>query len=49
MIDIQPSLEENSGKIANFFGETRFSQDPNPSQWNIAVLSIADLVQLAIC
>ena len=32
-------------------GETRFKskvKSPNPSQWNIAVLSIADLVQLAI-
>ena len=46
----KPSLEENRGKIANFFGETRFVKvkSPNPSQWNITVLSIADLVQLAI-
>ena len=49
--DRKPSLEENCGKIADFFGETRFEvkvKSPNPSQWNIAVLSIADLVQLAI-
>ena len=38
-------------KIAEFFGETRFKvkvKSPNSSQWNITVLSIADLVQLAI-
>ena len=49
--DRKPSLEENRGKIADFFGETRFEvkvKSPNPSQWNITVLSIADLVQLAI-
>ena len=46
--DRKPSLE---GKIADFFGETCFEievRSPNLSQWNIAVLSIADLVQLAI-
>ena len=46
--DPKPSLE---GKIADFFGETRFEvkvKSPNPSQWNITVLSIADLVQLVI-
>ena len=34
---------KKTGKIANFFGETRFEvkvKSPNPSQWNIAVLSI---------
>ena len=44
-------LEENGGKIANFFGKTRFKvevKSPTPSQWIITVLSIADLVQLAI-
>ena len=49
--DRKPSLEENRGKIANFFGETYFEikvKSLNPSWWNIAVLSIADLVQLAI-
>ena len=49
--DRKPSLEENRGKIADFFGETCFEvkvKSPNPSQWNIAVLSIANLVQLAI-
>ena len=49
--DPKPSLEENRGKIADFFGETRFEVEvkgPNLSQWNIAVLSVADLVQLAI-
>ena len=49
--DRKPSLEENRGKIADFFGKTCFEievKSPNPSQWNIAVLSIADLVQLAI-
>ena len=49
--DRKPSLEENRGKIADFFGETRCEvkvKSPNPSQWNITVLSIADLVQLAI-
>ena len=47
--DRKPSLEENRGKIADFFGKTRLEvKSPNPSQWNIAVLSIADLVQLAI-
>ena len=49
--DQKPSLEENCRKIADFFGETCFEievKSPNPSQWNIAVLSIADLVQLAI-
>ena len=48
--DQKPSLEENRGKIADFFGETRFEvkvKSPNPSQWNIAVLSIANLVQMA--
>ena len=49
--DQKPSLEENRGKIADFFGKTRFEikvKSPNPSQWNISVLSIADLVLLAI-
>ena len=49
--DRKPSLEENRGKIADFFGETHFKvkvKSPKPSQWNIIVLSIADLVQLAI-
>ena len=49
--DRKPSLEENRGKIADFFGETRLEvkvKSPNPSQWNITVLSIADLVQLVI-
>ena len=49
--DRKPSLEENRGKIADFFGETRFQvevKSPTLLQWNIAVLSIADLVQLAI-
>ena len=49
--DRKPSLEENCGKIADFFGETSFEikiKNSNPSQWNIAVLSIADLIQLAI-
>ena len=38
-------------EIADFFGETHFEvkvKSLNPSQWNIAVLSIADLMQLAI-
>ena len=42
---------KKTGKIADFFGETRFEvkiKSPNPSQWNTVVLSIADLVQLAI-
>ena len=45
--DRKPSLEEYRGKIVNFFGKTRFEvkvKSPNPSQWNITVLSIADLV-----
>ena len=49
--DRKPSLEENREKIANFFGKTRFEvkvKSPNPSQWNITVLSVADLVQVAI-
>ena len=49
--DRKPSLEENSGKIADFFGKTCFEievKSPSPSQWNIAVLSVADLMQLAI-
>ena len=49
--DRKPSLEENRGKIAELFGETRFEvkvKSPNPSEWNIIVLSVADLVQLAI-
>ena len=49
--DRKPSLEENRGKIANFIGETHFEvkvKSPNPSQWNITVLSMAHLVQLAI-
>ena len=49
--DWKPSLEENHGKTADFFGETRFEvevKSPNPSQWNITVLSMASLVQLAI-
>ena len=49
--DRKPSLEENGGKIADFFGETHFGrgQESKPaSQWNIAVLSIPDLVQLAV-
>ena len=42
---------KKTGKIADFFGETHFEvkiKSLNPSQWNIAVLGIADLVQLAI-
>ena len=42
--DQKPSLEENGGKIANFFGKTRFEVEVKsliPSQWNITVLSIA--------
>ena len=38
-------------KIADFFGETRFEVEVkslNLSQWSIAVLSMASLVQLAI-
>ena len=38
--DRKPSLEENRGKIADDFGETRFEvkvKSPNPSQWNISV------------
>ena len=49
--DWKPSLEENCGKIADFFGDTRFEievKSLTPSQWNIVVLSIADRVQLAI-
>ena len=49
--DRKPLLKENDGKIANFFGETCFEsqvKSPNSSQWNIALLSVADLVQLAI-
>ena len=51
--DRKPSLEEKRGKIADFFGETHFGhsvkvKSPNLSQRNIAVLTIADLVQLAI-
>ena len=45
--DQNASLEENRGKIADFFGEIRIKvkvKSPNPSQWNITVLSIADLV-----
>ena len=48
--DQKLSLEENCGKIADFLGKTRFEvkvKSPYLSQWNIAVLSIADLVQLA--
>ena len=47
--DWKPSLEENRGKIADFFGETHFEvkvKSPNPSQRNIAVLSIADFMHL---
>ena len=43
----KPSLEENRGKIAEFFVETCFEievKSPNLSQWNITVSSIADLV-----
>ena len=49
-MEVKPSLEENRRKIANFFGETRFEvevKSPTPSQWNIAVSSIASLMQLA--
>ena len=51
--DQKPSPEENwkNTGVADFFGETRFDvkvKSPNPSQWNITVLSIADLMQLAI-
>ena len=49
--DRKPLLEENRGKIAGFFGGTRFEikvKSPHPSQWNITVLSIASLVQLVI-
>ena len=49
--DWKPSLEKNCGRNADFFGKTRFKvkvKSPNPSQWNIAVLSIANLMQLAI-
>ena len=48
--DRKPSLEESRGKIADFFGETRLVKvkSPNSSQWNIALLNITDLMQLAI-
>ena len=49
--DWKPSLGENRGKIADFFGKTRFEVEVkslNLSQWNITVSSIADLVQLPI-
>ena len=49
--DWKPSLEENRGKITDFFGETRFEvkvKSPNPSQWSITMLSLASFVQLAI-
>ena len=45
--DWKPLVE----KTANFLGETCLGvevKSPIPSQWNIAVLSIADLMQLAI-
>ena len=45
--DRKPSLEENCGKIADFLALASV-KSPNPSQWNIEVLSIADLMQLAI-
>ena len=41
---------KKTGKIADLFGETHLEvkiRSPNLSQWNIAVLSIADLVQLS--
>ena len=49
--DRKSSLEENYGKKADFFGETCFEvkvKSMSPSQWNIAVLSIVDFMQLAI-
>ena len=49
--DRKPSLEENCGKIADFLALASVKAEvksPNPSQWNIEVLSIADLMQLAI-
>ena len=46
--DWKPSVEENNGKIANFTCFKVKVKSLNPSQWNIAVLSIADLMQLAI-
>ena len=49
--DRKPLLEENREKMANFFGKTYFEvkvKSPNLSQWNITVLNIASLVQLAI-
>ena len=36
-------------KIADFFGETRFEVKVKSPKWNIAVLSIADLVHTAGC
>ena len=45
--DRKPSLKGKCGKIAHFFSETHFEvkiKRPNPSQWNIKVLSVADLV-----
>ncbi len=45
--DRKPLLEENRGKIVNFFDKTRFEvevKSPTPSQWNIT----PNLVQLAI-
>ena len=38
---------KKTGKIATFFGETSLEikvKSPNPSLWNIAVMSIADLM-----
>ena len=49
--DRKPSLEENRGKIANFFGETRFGrgQESEPvSVEHRSVEYIVDLVQLAL-
>ena len=48
--DRKPSLEENRGKIANFFGETRFGQGQESEPVSVEhsrVEYIVDLVQLA--
>ena len=46
----KPLLEENRGNIADFLGRLASVKVKSPklSQWNFAVLSIADLVPLAI-
>ena len=48
LYDRKPLLEENHGKNSRILRRDSLQSQGQESEWNITVLSIADLVQLAI-